>query len=152
MFSPSGVRLGKLRFDQVDKCRIVQFHTCQKSLGQLFTGFLKYYAEFDYEKCCLMLTEKVDRNDDRLQSIRNLSERLQPIIIVEPFQSYRNAAFAVHRGSMKKIVKTFKSCNDLAKSKAVTFKELCQPARRNSTKEENNDEEIESFLDAFALD
>ena len=120
--------LGRLQFNRVNQIRtLLQHHTCQASLGDLFLGFLKFYSELDMEKNCITVNELVDRNDDRLEYTLKLSWQYQPIIIQEIFNR-RNAAFSINwKSQLKRIMQVFSQSYNLAKSNSnITFQDMCQ--------------------------
>ena len=59
-----------LSFDHVEDCRIVQSHRCQKSVGELFIGFLKYFCDMDFENFGISIPEKIERMDQKLFKTR----------------------------------------------------------------------------------
>merc|ERR1711971_481441 len=97
-----------LRFDHVKDCHIVQV-LCQKSVGDLFIGFLKYFCDMDFEKYGISITEKIERMDPKLFKTRESKERYQPIIIQDPFHQGNPAIVISTKERLANIIKVFKS-------------------------------------------
>ena len=118
------IRLENLRFDKLEICSIVQHYSCQKTLGQLFLGFLGYFADLDTDKFCITMTEKVDRMDSKVYSSRESKTKFQPIIVQDPF-NYRNVTFVVNtRSRLKKVMDKFKFSRQMANG-TESFEEIC---------------------------
>lgn len=121
-----------LSFDHVKDCRIVQFHRCQKSVGQLFIGFLKYFCDMDFEKFGISITEKIERMDQKLFKTRELKERYQPIIIQDPFHQGNPASVISTKKRLAKIMEVFKTTLDRILSlgtSSVQLMDICHIRR-----------------------
>lgn len=128
--------MDKLRFDQVDKCWVLKFHSCQKSVGKLFLGFLHYFSTLDTNKNCLTMSERVDRMDDRMEFTRNVKSQFQPLIVQDPF-TLRNAAWSVNtRRRLQNVLAKFTRSHALATAGGhqITLTEICAT---ESNEEEN---------------
>ena len=119
--------MDELRFDQVAKCRMLKFHSCQKSVGKLFLGFLHYFSTLDTNKNCLTMSERVDRMDDRMEFTRNVKSQFQPLIVQDPF-NLRNAACSVNtKRRLQNVLAKFTRSHALASARGqhVTLAEIC---------------------------
>ena len=138
-----------LRFDHVTKCQIVQYHRCQKSVGQLFIGFLKYFSELDFEKYGISITERIERMDPKLFKTRESKERYQPIIIQDPFHQGNPAIVITTKKRLAKIVEVFKVTHKRIISRGsicMSLREICE------IKRDDQDKNIEiETLDIFTL-
>ena len=84
------------------------------NLGQLFVGFLGYFAGLDTDKFCLTMTEKLDRMDTKLYPSREAKAKFQPFIVQDPF-NFRNATSVVNtKYRLKKIISKFKFSHQIA--------------------------------------
>ena len=118
-----------LSFDHVKDCRIVQFHRCQKSVGQLFIGFLKYFCDMDFERFGISITEKIERMDQKLFKTRESKERYQPIIIQDPFHHGNPASVISTKERLANIVGVFKITYDKIMSlgtSSVQLEDICR--------------------------
>ena len=118
-----------LSFDHVKDCRNVQFHRCQKSVGELFIGFLKYFCDMDFEKYGISITEKIERMDPKLFKTRESKERYQPIIIQDPFHQGNPAIVISTKRRLAKIIEVFKSTHDRILSQgrySVQLEDICR--------------------------
>ena len=118
-----------LSFDHVEDCRIVQSHRCQKSVGELFIGFLKYFCDMDFEKFGISITEKIERMDPKLFKTRESKERYQPIIIQDPFHQGNPAIVISTKRRLAKIIEVFKSTHDRILSEgrySVQLEDICR--------------------------
>ena len=113
-----------LSFDHVKDCRIVQFHRCQKSVGQLFIGFLKYFCDMDFERFGISITEKIERMDPKLFKTRESKERYQPIIIQDPFHQGNPASVISTKERLANIVGVFKITHDKIMSLGTSYVQL----------------------------
>jgi len=121
------IRLENLRFDKLKECAIVQRHCCEMNLGQLFVGFLGYFAGLDTDKFCLTMTEKLDRMDTKLYPSREAKAKFQPFIVQDPF-NFRNATSVVNtKDRLKKIISKFKFSHQIAteRQNVISFEEIC---------------------------
>ena len=121
-----------LSFDHVQDCRIVQNHRCEKSIGQLFIGFLKYFGDMDFEKFGISITERIERMDPKLFKTRESKERYQPIIIQDPFHLGNPAIVISTKPRLAKIIEVFKTTHDRIISQGTSFVQLddiCQRKR-----------------------
>ena len=138
-----------LRFDKLNECAIVQRHCCQKTLGQLFLGFLGYFAGLDTDKFCITMTEKLDRMDSKLYPSREAKSKFQPLIVQDPF-NFRNVTFVVNTKSrLKKIINKFKFSHQVAveMQNDISFDEICLL----SNSDENEQMKTKGYNDNFDI-
>ena len=149
----SRVPLQRLTFNHAKEFRKLQFHVSQKSVGELFTGFLKYFSELDTNETCLTISGKLDRMDERLIPIRNLKERFQPLIIQEPFIGPRNAAFAVNtRARLKKVISKFKFSYNVASDPNAGLEEICILEAKEEPNDTASVSDVIDNIDLLELD
>ena len=121
-----------LSFDHVEDCRIVQSHRCQKSVGELFIGFLKYFCDMDFEKFGISITEKIERMDQKLFKTRESKERYQPIILQDPFHQGNPASVISTKKRLANIIEVFKTTHErilfLGRS-SVQLEDICRARR-----------------------
>lgn len=119
-----------LSFDHVKDCRIVQSHRCQKSVGELFIGFLKYFCDMDFEKFGISVTEKIERMDQKLFKTRESKERYQPIILQDPFHQGNPASVISTKPRLAKIIEVFKTTQKrilfLGGTSSVQLEDICR--------------------------
>ena len=135
-----------LSFDHVKDCRVVQYHRCQKSVGQLFTGFLKYFWDMDFEKFGISITEKIGRMDQKLFKTRESKEKYQPIIIQDPFHQGNSASVISTKKRLADIMEVFKITHNRILSlgtSSVQLEDICRLRREP-------DDDIET-LDTLTL-
>ena len=121
-----------LSFDHVEDCRIVQSHRCQKSVGELFIGFLKYFCDMDFEKFGISITEKIERMDQKLFKTRESKERYQPIILQDPFHQGNPASVISTKKRLANIIEVFKTTHErilFLGTSSVQLEDICRARR-----------------------
>ena len=108
-------------------------HKSQTSLGELFVGFLKYYANFDPEKYGVAMGRVFERMDDELYFTRESNSRYQPFLIQDPFD-LRNTARAINtKKQLKVVMKAFEHSAKVAEAgKVKTFNDFCKKEESES--------------------
>ena len=102
-------------------------HKCEMSLGDLFLGFLVYYAKFDPEKYGIAMGQVLDRMDNKLYFTRESNSRYQPLLVQDPFDQ-RNAARAIiTKKHLRNIIKESEdSLRKIEECTSQSLADLCQ--------------------------
>ena len=95
----------------------LNFHTCKITLGELFTGFLKYFKDFNAKKFGLTITKMLPRMDSELFFARESYGRNQCIIVKDPFSQTNAASSICSQKHLLNAMKVFKESADAFESR-----------------------------------